>query len=390
MLSAPKQGANIVLPVFDGHSAAPDSSSGALLSRLFAAAFVLLFTGLPVAAATLEQMAGQMIIVGFEGASADADGVEAVAEELREGRLGGVMYLKKNVTDLPMVREMNTLFRTATPDLPPFITLDQEGGAVERLTGEVGFPEIPSAASVAARNTPQEAEGIYRAMADGIAAEGFSVNFGPVADLNLNPDNQVIARFGRAFSAEPETVIAYDTAFIRAHHAAGLITALKHFPGHGSSTADSHEGFVDITQTWMPDELEPYRALIGEGLADMVMIGHLYHADYADSDGETPSSLSPRWIDGILRGELGFDGVVVSDDLEMGAIRDHFTLEDTVTKAVRAGMDVLLFSNTAQYRPGLSREILDILLAEAAADPDFARRIEQSYARIVALKARVK
>ncbi len=345
---------------------------------------------LPISAATLEEMAGQMIIVGFEGNSVDAAGVEVVKAELEAGRLGGVMYLKKNVASLNAVREMNAMFRAASPDLLPFITLDQEGGAVERLTKDVGFKEIPNAASIAASHTPLVAEEIYGDMAKGIAAEGFSVNFGPVADLNTNPNNQIIARFGRSFSAEADTVIAYDEAFIKAHHAAGLITALKHFPGHGSSTADSHEGFVDITKSWEAEELEPYRALIEEGLVDMVMVGHLYHADYADGDGETPSSLSPRWIDGVLRQELGFDGVVISDDLEMGAIRDHFTLEETLTKAVWAGMDVLLFSNTARYRPGLSREILDILLAEAEADPNFAARIEESYERIVALKARIQ
>ena len=363
---------------------------GVALLRILTAATALMIMGAPVSAATLEQMAGQMILVGFEGDSADDDGVEAVTRELAEGRLGGVMYLRKNVGDLPTVREMNALFRSAAPDLPPFITLDQEGGAVERLTRDVGFKEIPNAASIAADNAPAAAEDIYAEMARGIAAEGFSVNFGPVADLNTNPDNQIIARFGRAFSSEPDTVIAYNEAFIRAHHAAGLITALKHFPGHGSSTADSHEGFVDITRTWEAEELEPYRVLIGEGLADMVMIGHLYHADYADDDGETPSSLSPRWIDGVLREDLGFEGVVISDDLEMGAIRDHFTLEETVTKAVRAGMDVLLFSNTANYRPGLSQEILAILMAEAEDDPAFAARIEQSYERIVALKSRME
>ncbi|ODT74773.1 MAG: hypothetical protein ABS76_36165 [Pelagibacterium sp. SCN 64-44] len=331
-----------------------------------------------------------MIVVGFEGQKAGDAGVRAVADDLAAGRLGGVMFLKKNVASLGAVREMNAAFRAAAPDLPPFITLDQEGGAVERLTRDVGFKEIPNAASIAARHDPAAAEKIYAEMARGVAAEGFSVNFGPVADLNTNPDNQIIARFGRAFSAKAEIVIAYDEAFIRAHHAAGLVTALKHFPGHGSSTADSHEGFVDITRSWDPQELEPYRALIGEGLADMVMVGHLYHADYANGDGETPASLSPRWIDGVLRGELGFDGVVISDDLEMGAIRDHFSLEDTVTRAVRAGMDVLLFSNTAKYRPGLPQEVLDILLEEAAADPEFAARIEESYRRIVALKARLE
>jgi len=361
----------------------------------FALLRILALTGLlalssPAMAATLEEMAGQMIVVGFEGSSATDPSVEAMAKEIAEGRLGGVMYLKKNVKSLGAVRAMNEAFRAASPELPPFITLDQEGGAVERLTKDVGFREIPNAATIARNNRPDEAEAIYAQMASGIADLGFTVNFGPVADLNTNPNNLVIAKYGRAFSDDPQTVIAYDEAFITAHHAAGLITALKHFPGHGSSTADSHEGFVDITKTWQADELEPYRVLISEKLADMVMVGHLYHADYANGDGETPSSLSSRWIDGVLRTDLGFDGVVISDDLEMGAIREHFTLEETVTKAVRAGMDILLFSNTAKYRPGLSGEILAILLAEAEADPAFAARIEESYNRIVALKQRIE
>ncbi len=364
--------------------------SGVRLLRLFSLSVAVMLSMLPVHAQTLEQMAGQMIVVGFEGDGPGDAGVKAVAAELAAGRLGGVMYLKKNVASLATVREMNAMFRAASPELPPFITLDQEGGAVERLTKDVGFNEIANAATIAARNSPEEAEVIYARMAQAIAEQGFSVNFGPVADLNTNPDNQIIARFGRAFSADPEVVTAYDAAFIRAHRAAGLVTALKHFPGHGSSTADSHEGFVDITETWDPVELEPYAALIDEGMADMVMVGHLYHADFADQDGETPSSLSPRWIDGVLRDELGFDGVVISDDLEMGAIREHFTLEETVTRAVRAGMDILLFSNTADYRSGLSREVLDILVAEAEADPAFAARIEESYQRIVALKTRLE
>ncbi len=358
--------------------------------RFLHALFVLPLLAQPVAAATLEEMAGQMIVVGFEGDEPADAGIKAVVTDLENGRLGGVMYLKKNVSSLQTVREMNALFRAASPDLPPFITLDQEGGAVERLTRQVGFDEIPNAKKIAANNTPEQAEAIYARMAEGVAAQGFSVNFGPVADLNTNPDNQIIARFGRAYSADPMVVIDYNLAFVRAHRAAGLVTALKHFPGHGSSTADSHEGFVDITRSWSPDELEPYRVLIAENMVDMVMVGHLYHADFADGDGETPSSLSPRWIDGVLRGELGFDGVVISDDLEMGAIRDHFSLDETVVNAVNAGMDILLFSNTADYRPGLAREVLDILMSEAGADPAFAARIEESYRRIVALKARLQ
>lgn len=358
--------------------------------RRFLACAFLTFSVQAAPAATLEQMAGQMIVVGFQGDDADDASVVALRDELAAGRLGGVMFLKVNVKSLDAVAAMNAAFRAASPELPPFLTLDQEGGSVERLTQEVGFTEIPNAATIAAQNSPEEAEAIYAGMASAIAELGFSVNFGPVADINLNPDNQVIARFGRAFGSDPETVIAYDAAFVAAHRQAGLLTSLKHFPGHGSSTADSHEGFVDITNTWQESELEPYRALMAQDMVDMVMVGHLYHADYADPGTQIPSSLSPQWITGVLREQLGFDGVVISDDLEMGAIRDHFSLKETVTMAVRAGLDVLLFSNTAKYRASLGQEILDILLAEAAADPEFAARVAQSYERIVALKQGIR
>lgn len=350
----------------------------------------LLLAPVSAHAQTLEQKAGQMIVVGFQGDDASDAAVKALGEDLAAGWLGGVMFLKTNIKSLDAVREMNAAFRAASPDLLPFITLDQEGGAVERLTRDVGFREIPNAASIAAGNTPEQAEAIYARMAAAIGELGFSVNFGPVADVNLNTANQVIAKFGRAFSADPAVVAQYDEAFIAAHHAAGVLTALKHFPGHGSSTADSHEGFVDITQTWQDSELDPYRTMIADDMIDMVMVGHLYHADYSDAGAQVPSSLSPQWITGVLRDELGFDGVVISDDLEMGAIRDHFTLQETVTMAVRAGMDVLLFSNTADYRAGLGQEVLDILLAEAEGDPAFAARIDASYDRIVALKGRIR
>lgn len=344
-----------------------------------------LLAAAPALGQSLEAMAGQMIVVGFAGDRADDKSVKALRAELAAGEIGGVMFLRTNVSSLASVKAMNEAFRAASPDLPPFITLDQEGGAVERLTAEIGFKEIPSAEIVAARNTPERAGLVYGEMAKGVAALGFTVNFGPVVDLDLNPDNQVIAKYGRAFGKSAKQVIPYAEAFIEAHRKAGLLTALKHFPGHGSSTADSHEGFVDISETWHESELVPYKALIGAGLADFVMVGHLIHEKYS----ELPSSLAPEWIDGVLRGELGYEGVVISDDLDMSAIRGHFSLEEAVTRAVRAGMDVLLFSNTADPRPTLGDEIRALLVAEAEADPAFRARIEQSYARIVALKQRI-
>jgi beta-N-acetylhexosaminidase len=358
--------------------------------RAVAAALLALVSVAPAMGQSLEQMAGQMIIVGFKGDDVNDASFKAIRDEIAAGTLGGVMYLKPNVKSLSAVKAMNAALRAASPDLPPFLTLDQEGGAVERLTSEVGFKELPNAQTIAAADSPAEAEAVYAAMAKGIADEGFTVNFGPVADLNINPKNEVIAKYGRSFGKSDKTVAAYDGAFIAAHHDAGLLTALKHFPGHGSSTLDSHEGFVDITKTWSPVELNPYKTLFAAGYDDFVMVGHLYHKDYAGADSaKLPASLSPEWIEGVLRGELKFGGVVISDDLEMGAIRKRFDLHDTVVRAVNAGVDVLLFSNTADYSPTLQDKVRDILVAEAAADPAFKAKIEASYGRIVTLKKRI-
>ena len=350
-------------------------------------ATILILVASPALAQSLEQMAGQMIVVGFAGDDATDKSVVAVTAEIASGGIGGVIYLKTNVKSRKAVEAMNAAFRAASPELKPFITLDQEGGLVERLTDAVGFKEIPDAATIAAKYSPEKSRAVYEALADGVAGWGFNVNFAPVADLAINTKNQVIAKYGRAYGKSGDVVAAYAAEVVAAHHAAGLITSLKHFPGHGSSTADSHEGFVDITRTWKDAELDPYRQLIAGGYEDFVMIGHLIDTD-VDPSG-LPASLSAPWIEGVLREKLGFKGVVITDDLEMGAIRDHFSLTETVTKAVRAGVDVLLFSNTAKPRGSLGDEVRAILVTEAEADPAFRARIEASYQRIVALKARI-
>lgn len=343
----------------------------------------------PAFAQSLERMAGQMLLFGFAGDGPSDASVKAITAELGSGGLGGVMYLKTNVKSLNAVEAMNAAFLAAAPDLPPFIALDQEGGIVERLTKAVGFTEVPSARTVAARYSPHEAAAIYGRMAKSLVALGFTVNFGPVVDLDTNPDNPIIGKYGRSFSADPKTVIGYAEAFIGAHRAAGLITALKHFPGHGSSTADSHKGFVDITRTWKPAELDPYKALISRGYDDMVMVGHLYNAKYDPDGSELPSSLSKRWITGVLRGELGYHGVVITDDLDMGAIRKRFSIAQAAIMAVEAGADILLVSNTAEQDPKLVDKLRAALVAKAESDPAFKARIVQSYNRIVAVKQRI-
>jgi beta-N-acetylhexosaminidase len=342
-------------------------------------------------AATLDQMAGQMILLGFQGDQLADKSIAGLRDDIAKGDIGGIMYLKTNVKSIADVKTMNAAFLAANPALPPFISLDQEGGKVQRLTKDVGFGEIPSAADVAAADTPQAAQAVYLKVATSLAADGFNVNFGPVVDLNINPNNPIIGKYGRSFSKDPDKVIAYAEAFINAHHQAGVLTALKHFPGHGSSSADSHKGFVDITNTWNKVELAPYTALIGANMTDFVMVGHLYDKNY-DPRGDTaqlPASLNPVWIGDVLRNQLGYKGVVISDDLEMGAIRNEFNTQQTVIRAVNAGVDVLLFSNTAAYSPSLGDKIRGILVAEANRDPAFKARIVASYNRIVALKAKL-
>lgn len=343
----------------------------------------------PLRAASLEEMAGQMIMVGFQGSSASNAEVRALQAHVANGRVGGLMYLRNNVQSLAAVKKMNAAFGANAP-VKPFIALDQEGGFIERLTKKVGFKEIPTAADVAKGMSVGAAETLYANLAARLAALGFNMNFGPVVDVNINPSNPIIAKYKRSYSKDPDVVARYGGAFVDGHRRSKVMTALKHFPGHGSSASDSHEGFVDVTKSWKARELAPYEQLISANKVDMVMVGHLYHGTYVgDVVGALPSSLSPGWITGVLRQELGFNGVVISDDMEMSAIRAHFGFEDAIVQAVNAGVDVLLFSNTAKYRAGLASEILAILVRQGHADPAFRARIVQSYKRIMTLKSRL-
>ena len=171
---------------------------------------------------------------------------------------------------------------------------------------------------------------------------GIGWNLAPVVDVGYNPANPVIVRNARSFGAGPLLVTSHARAYIRGLHAEGVLASLKHFPGHGSSFADSHLGFVDVTDTANRDvELVPYRTLIAEGLADSVMTGHVFNRRL---DARYPATLSPATIHGVLRKKLKFAGVVVSDDLRMGAIEKHWGLGDAAVMALRAEVDMLLIA----------------------------------------------
>ena len=294
----------------------------------------------------LRTMIGQMLMVGFGGTGTNESWVKSVRGQVAKGKVGGVFFMGRNIKGKSQVKKLTRFFLSANPKMPPFIAVDQEGGRVQRLKSSQGFVSTDSAQALARRNDVGAAGRAYGQMASQLRSTGFNLNFAPVVDVDVNPRNPVIAVHKRSYGSNPKTVETYAKAFIKAHNRSGVLTVLKHFPGHGSSTKDSHNGLVDISGTWKTVELAPYAGLIKANSVDMVMVGHLYHSAWSDG-GTTPATLSRKAINGKLRGELRFAGVVITDDLEMAAVRKLYKKNDAIIRAVRAGNDILLFSQTA-------------------------------------------
>lgn len=342
--------------------------------------------------ALLDSMIGQMIMVGFAGRSERDSGVAAVRDQLNKGTIGGVVLYPENIGPPEALRSLTAFLRNAKSSPVPFIAVDQEGGLVQRLTRRNGHSYFPSAFSVG-RNpsfaAPESAEKLYATMAAELAHAGFNLNFGPVVDLNLNPGNPVIGQRDRSFGADPNVVTMLARAFIIAHRNADIVTVAKHFPGHGSSHVDSHRALADVSETWREIELEPYRNLSKEGMLDAVMLGHLYHPRFSDG-AKLPASLSRRAVQALrAKDHIGFDGVIVSDDMEMGAVAEDYSLEERVIKAVNAGTDLLVFSNVSGRDPELGPKI-HAVIADAVRQGRISRaRVEQAYGKIGLLKRRL-
>lgn len=366
--------------------------------------FALLLIWLGLAATGVAQSAldsldfkiGQMVMVGFRGL--EVSDTSAIVQDLRQRYLGGVILFDydvplkspvRNIESPAQVRRLVSHLKQIAKehsDLPLFVAIDQEGGRVARLKEKFGFQRTVSAAYLGRQ--PLDSTRFYAArIASELASLGININFAPCVDVNLNPENPIIAKYERSFSADAKQVARYAEAFIDAHHQRGVLTAVKHFPGHGSSRSDSHVGFVDVTAVWSPEELEPYRRLIQAGKVDMVMTAHIFHAGL---DTALPATLSERIVGRLLRDSLQYGGVVVSDDMQMKAISAQYGLETAIKYALLAGIDILLFGNNLDYDPEIAKKATDIIkrfIREKVISPE---RIEQSYRRIVALKRRLK
>jgi beta-N-acetylhexosaminidase len=267
-----------------------------------------------------------------------------------------------------------------------FIAVDQEGGRVQRLRPRHGFPETPPAAELCPERNPAPAQIAGEQVGATLAAVGINLNFAPVADVNVNPQNPAIGALGRSFSADPSQAAACAGGFARGLQGKRVLTAAKHFPGHGSSTVDSHLGFTDITATWTEAELIPFRELLRQDLADMVMTAHVFNARL---DPTYPATLSRNVIEGILRQRLGFGGVVVTDDLQMRAVAAHYGLKESVRLIVQAGADVLLIGNNLDFDQEIAEKTLDALMELVAEGSVSPKRLRESFTRIQKLKQKL-
>lgn len=337
-------------------------------------------------AAPSDAAIGQMLMLGFSGASSDASGAQSLASHIAAGRVGGACLLGHNARSQAGVESLTRLFASAGRSYRPLIAIDQEGGAVQRLGGKIGYAAVPAAQAVAARNDVPGAQAIYKRMAQTLRAAGFNLNLAPVVDLGFEPRNPVVTHFGRAFGEDGATAARYAGAFVAGHREVGVLTALKHFPGHGSTLVDSHAHAVDLTPTWRDDEVEPYRRLSQAGLIDVVMTGHLAHAKYT---GGEPATLSQMAVETWLRGAIGYQGAVMTDDLDMAAIRSRYPLKEALIRAIRAGNDLILLSNSADPDPDLPIAAISWVREAIAAGRIPASRIAESQARLATLRGRI-
>lgn len=295
----------------------------------------------PAIAAGITPFFGEMLITGFSGLTPDDPGVRKVGGMLNRGEAAGVIIMGENVASPEQLRALTDFFRESSP-LTPIISIDQEGGKVARLGEKNGFADWSSAADIAVSSSPAEARAYYEERAAEMARAGVNLNYGPVMDLNINPENPVIGDLGRAYGASGDDVLDFGQAFCDAHRAAGVLTCIKHFPGHGSSRGDSHNGVEDVTGVWEGSELAAFYNASRRGLGDTMMNAHLVHPFLSDGP-DVPTSLSRKAVFEI-RTKIGFTGPIITDDMGMGAVTDAFGPEEAAVRAVTAGNSLLIYS----------------------------------------------
>ena len=336
-----------------------------------------------LASMTLREKVGQLFAVrpealDFEQSSDGKTLTSSMKTNLQAYPVGSIVLFRKNISDADQMTALIQDFQNASGN-SLLVAVDEEGGLVARLANHRAFdlPQYQSAAAVGSSGDPEQAKDMGRTIGGYLKPYGFNLDFAPVADVNTNPLNPVIG--SRAFSSDPETAAEMVSAAVQGFHEAGMLCTLKHFPGHGDTSEDSHAGTATSTKTWdemKKAEILPFEAGIAAG-ADVVMTAHITTPNATD-DG-LPASLSHTMLTERLRGELGFDGVICTDALEMGAIQNLYSSSEAAIAALDAGADLLLI-------PADLKEAFDGVTAAVESGRISEERLDESVRRILTLK----
>jgi beta-N-acetylhexosaminidase len=333
---------------------------------------------------SLETKIGQMIMMGLTDSTVNTN--DALYKDVKEGRVGGILIYEKHLRSTNTSENLKALISAyqAAAAIPLYISIDQEGGLVNRLKTKYGFPSMPSAAYLGRIDNLDSSKFYADNIAYTLSRLGINLNYAPVLDITM-PKNPVLGSRERTYSADTDIIIKHARQTIKSHNYFKVNTVVKHFPGHGSSTADSHLGVTDVSKTWNKSELVPYRKLIKEGLVDAVMTAHIVNTQLEPS--KLPATLSKKIMTDLLRKKLDFDGVIFSDDMHMKAISAEFGLEESIEKAINAGVDVLMFSgNITGVGSGTAGSMVNIVSKLVREGKVSEKSITDSYNRIIKMK----
>lgn len=359
--------------------------------RIFAL-LILLVAFFRASAQTIDSLdikIGQMIMVGLTDFY-DLEDRKLLLKAVSDGTVGGIILFEKDLMPVNTRQELAKMIAQIQKDapIPLFMGIDEEGGKVNRLKPKYGFPKTVSAAYLGGIDAIDSTVYYARATASNLQQFGFNINYAPTVDLNVNPNNPVIGKVERSYSADPQKVARHAAAVVTTHASYNIATVLKHFPGHGSSTRDTHLGLTDVSTTWQFEELYPYKKLLDSIEIPAIMTAHIINRTLDEK--LLPATLSNKVVTGMLRNHLGFEGVIFSDDMHMGAISKNYGFEESIVLCVQAGVDVLMFSNNIfDDQLTTANRLHEIIKQNVLNGKIEIQSIEASYQRIILLKKKL-
>ena len=338
---------------------------------------------------TLDQLVGQLIIAGFR--SNKVSNNSNIVRYIKEYNLSGVILYdqdieknklgSRNIKSLAQLKLLTDNLQSIS-DNPLFISIDQEGGNVNRLNSSYGFPEFPSWQHIGLLDNDLITKQFAESMSETMTSTGINLNFAPVLDLDYG-EKTYIGKLERAFSGDPKLVIEHSKIFIDTMKNDNIISCGKHFPGQGSAKGDTHNGFIDISESWSVADLLPYTELIESNHLDMIMLSHVFNNKF---DPEFPASLSHETITNSLRNDLNFKGVIICDDPSMRAISDNYDFEDMFVLMINSGIDLLCLGNNLNYDPDFIPKAVRAIRSAIEKNRISTERINESIDRIALLK----